>query len=308
MRSTHGGGIVFRLTKDGPRYLLVEASGTKDRWVFPKGHIEKGETAETAATREVGEEAGVRARTIRRLRRVEQKKEGERISIVYFLMVYVGRTKPLEDRNLRWVTVDEAMDTLDMRKSRRVLKSADRLVSLATVEPPRWRRLAPRVAEWAILGIAMAILLRTPLALPLGIVVSWWAKLVLPTMRAPAARVPADPEELRLLVDGAEGIERHDPHGPRIRTAGALAILLPAVALTPVEMAAALASSALLAWIFTARRASIAVALAFTLAVFAARREPPLTIIVALAVSLACGWAWIAFARRRAALFAALTR
>ena len=45
--STHSGGVVFRLTKSGPRYLLVEASGSKDRWVLPKGNIEKGESAVT---------------------------------------------------------------------------------------------------------------------------------------------------------------------------------------------------------------------------------------------------------------------
>ena len=85
-RSTHGGAVVFKLTGEGPRYLLVEAAGTRDRWVFPKGHVENGETAADTALREVGEEAGVRARQIRRLRRVEQKQEGEWISIAYFLM------------------------------------------------------------------------------------------------------------------------------------------------------------------------------------------------------------------------------
>src|SRR6266436_3605598 len=88
-RSTHGGAVVFKLTRKGPRYLLVEAAGTRDRWVFPKGHVEKGETAAATALREVTEEAGVRARPIRRLRRVEQKQEGDWISIAYFLMAYV---------------------------------------------------------------------------------------------------------------------------------------------------------------------------------------------------------------------------
>ena len=42
-RPTHAGGVVFRLTTGGPRYLLVEASGARGRWVFPKGRVEKGE-------------------------------------------------------------------------------------------------------------------------------------------------------------------------------------------------------------------------------------------------------------------------
>ena len=125
-RSTHGGAVVFKLTGEGPRYLLVEASGTRNRWVFPKGHVEKGETAADTALREVNEEAGVRARPIKRLRRVEQKQEGQSISIAYFLMAYSGRTTPLDKRRIRWLTFDEAVEALDLVKSRRVLRSAAR--------------------------------------------------------------------------------------------------------------------------------------------------------------------------------------
>src|ERR687895_2606398 len=114
---THGGGVVFKLTSEGPRYLLVEASGTRGRWVFPKGRVEDGETGSIAALREVGEEAGVRARLIRRLSPIEQKKEGEWISIAYFLMAYAGRTKALERRRVRWLTFQAALEALDRGKS-----------------------------------------------------------------------------------------------------------------------------------------------------------------------------------------------
>jgi 8-oxo-dGTP pyrophosphatase MutT (NUDIX family) len=59
-RSTHGGAVVFKLTDEGRGYLLVEASGGRYRWVFPKGHVENGETAADTAQREVSEEARVR--------------------------------------------------------------------------------------------------------------------------------------------------------------------------------------------------------------------------------------------------------
>jgi len=130
-RSTHGGGVVFKLTLAGPRYLLVEASGAGRRWVFPKGRVESGETTAAAARREVSEEAGVRARPLRRLRAVEQEKAGERIAIAYFLMAYAGRTTPLEKRKVRWLSFREALEALDLGKSRRVLRSANRLVWVA---------------------------------------------------------------------------------------------------------------------------------------------------------------------------------
>lgn len=50
------GGVVFR--PSGEVLLLGHRDGT---WVFPKGHLDPGESALQAALREVAEEAGVRA-------------------------------------------------------------------------------------------------------------------------------------------------------------------------------------------------------------------------------------------------------
>lgn len=161
-RATHGGAVVFKQTSEGPRYLLVEAAGTRGRWVFPKGHREKGEAAAVTALRELAEEAGVRARPVRRLRRVEQKQEREWISIAYFLMAYAGRTTPLEKRKIRWLRFDKAIKALDLAKSRRVLRSAERLISLGAGEQPPRRRLrhaAARFAKWLVRG-ARALLPR----------------------------------------------------------------------------------------------------------------------------------------------------
>lgn len=159
-RPTHGGAVVFKLTGEGLRYLLVEASGTRDRWVFPKGRIKKEETAAATALREVAEEAGVRAQPVRRLRRVEQKQQGKAISIAYFLMAYAGRATPLDRRRVRWLGFDKAIEALDLEKSRRVLRSADRMVSLATGPRQRIRSAAARLAGWLARG-ARALLPRT---------------------------------------------------------------------------------------------------------------------------------------------------
>ena len=159
-RSTHAGAVVFRPTAKGPRYLLVEAAGKRGRWVFPKGHIETGETASETALREVTEEAGVRALPIRRLRRVEQKQDGKSISIVYFLMAHAGRAEPLENRRTRWLAFDDAMEALDLEKSRRLLRSAHRLISTTKGLPwRRMRRAATRLAA-GLLQRALALLPR----------------------------------------------------------------------------------------------------------------------------------------------------
>jgi len=152
-RSTHAGAVVFKLTRGGPRYLLVEASGRRGRWVFPKGHVEDGETVAAAATREVAEETGVRALPVKRLRRVVQKQRGETISIAYYLMAYSGPTAPSEKRRIRWLAFDEAVEALDLGKNRRLLRSADRIVPSPANGKRVWRRtsrVASRLTAWLV--------------------------------------------------------------------------------------------------------------------------------------------------------------
>jgi len=334
MRLTHGGGVVFKLTSEGPRYLLAEASGTRDRWVFPKGHVEDGETGAIAALREVGEEAGVRARLIRRLRPVEHKKEGERISIVYFLMAYAGRTAPLDKRRVRWLTFDEAFEALDRGKSRRVLRSADRLISAATgAEPRRYRlrRALAHFAEWLALG-ALALLFVAPIPPLVALLVPAAGMLVSLAMRAllrpleglvfgdDDATLPPGDDRLRLLIGGAQWMTRTDYLGSPIRVAGALAVLLPGVPASGGSWVApaGLALAALLSWVLARKprrrprsRAAVVRAPALWLALFLAAHSiataaSAFALVTAFALSASSAVAWWSLERRRAGVLAAV--
>ncbi len=56
------GGVVLRGPHALPQVLMVRyKSGA---WAFPKGHLERGETPEQAALREVQEETGVAAQVV----------------------------------------------------------------------------------------------------------------------------------------------------------------------------------------------------------------------------------------------------
>jgi ADP-ribose pyrophosphatase YjhB (NUDIX family) len=54
---TSAGGVVYRLSDDGPRFLLIRDAYSL--WGLPKGHLEEGESPEQAAVREVTEETGL---------------------------------------------------------------------------------------------------------------------------------------------------------------------------------------------------------------------------------------------------------
>lgn len=53
------GGVV--VNREGKVLVLGHSDGA---WVFPKGHVEEGETSQAAALREVAEEAGVLAEVL----------------------------------------------------------------------------------------------------------------------------------------------------------------------------------------------------------------------------------------------------
>lgn len=129
-RKTHAGGA--------PLFLLI--CDSYEKWGFPKGHVERGERADTAALREVMEETGLRALTLvgpPPIATIEWffRFRGELIhkNCQYFLMeTATENTKPQKSEGIsacRWATVDEARELLSYDNAREVLQRAHEMVA-----------------------------------------------------------------------------------------------------------------------------------------------------------------------------------
>lgn len=119
------GAIVVRFDDDEPRLLLVTARRNPRIWIFPKGHIEDGETPAEAAVREAREEAGVVGRAHRSVGRLEYDLGHQSIYVEYFL-VWLEKDKDdaEEGRKRRWCTREEALERVEFKETRALIEKA----------------------------------------------------------------------------------------------------------------------------------------------------------------------------------------
>lgn len=116
---------MVRLDTREPQVLLVTAKRNPRNWIFPKGHIEKGERPEEAALRETREEAGVSARLIGPAGILEFGFLGAKARVEYFLVLYTREAGPPEDGRQRiWCGLDDALDRLSYKNTRKLLRKA----------------------------------------------------------------------------------------------------------------------------------------------------------------------------------------
>jgi len=135
------GAVIFREERDKIFYLLLHyQSGAKrphPYWDFPKGHIEKGESPEGTAVREVKEETGLKD-----IKLVEGFKETikyffryEKNDILKFVTFFMAgtRTKKVkisfEHIGYKWLPYEEALEQLNFKNAKEILKKAHDFLS-----------------------------------------------------------------------------------------------------------------------------------------------------------------------------------
>jgi 8-oxo-dGTP pyrophosphatase MutT (NUDIX family) len=124
------GGLLVRRRESGYDALLIGRRSPRI-WTLPKGHVERHETHEQAALREVHEETGCWGEAVTRLNEISfwfyVGKAKHRKSVTFFLMRYLSGQPHAEDHEVeecRWFDVHEARRTMKYVNEKRLMDLA----------------------------------------------------------------------------------------------------------------------------------------------------------------------------------------
>jgi 8-oxo-dGTP pyrophosphatase MutT (NUDIX family) len=102
----------------------VTPKGRPAEWIFPKGHVEQGETLEVAAIRELHEEAGLEGAVAGRVGASRFRSKNEDVEVTYFLVLADAEGHGEPGRQIRWLPFVEARAVLTFDDARRLLDTA----------------------------------------------------------------------------------------------------------------------------------------------------------------------------------------
>ena len=121
------GGVVWRPGEGGVEIVIVHRPRYDD-WSLPKGKLDKGETWEEAALREVEEEVGLRCRLGAELEPVTyHDRKGRLKAVRYWLMEPEGdgEFEPNDEVDeMRWLSPADAVAVLSYPHDKALVRSA----------------------------------------------------------------------------------------------------------------------------------------------------------------------------------------
>lgn len=126
------GAFVFRKEKDDIEVLIIHQ--VQGHWCFPKGHVEKNETEEETAIREIREETGLKVSILEGFREVIDycPKENVHKDVVYFIAKPLkGHIKVQEEElaEAYFMSFDEARKLITYDNDRELFEKAAAFIS-----------------------------------------------------------------------------------------------------------------------------------------------------------------------------------
>jgi 8-oxo-dGTP diphosphatase len=129
------GGVVFRRSGESIEVLIILDAIAHRKWALPKGLVNKGESPEQTALREVQEETGVRGRIVAPLgeEKYVYTARGVRVfkTVYYYLLEYESGSEQDHDHEVqeaRWMPIPEAIALVAYKGAKDVLKRADEAI------------------------------------------------------------------------------------------------------------------------------------------------------------------------------------
>jgi 8-oxo-dGTP pyrophosphatase MutT (NUDIX family) len=137
LEQVSAGGVAFRLNDSDYEIAIISVNPSR-RWQLPKGLIDAGETPETAALREVREEAGIETELLAKIETIEYwyvgDNRGERVRfhkfVHFFLLKYTDGNVANHDSEVveaRWVKGEEAIKMLAFESEKEIVEKAIKL-------------------------------------------------------------------------------------------------------------------------------------------------------------------------------------
>ena len=136
------GAVIFRKNKE-IKYLLIQYGW--GHWEFPRGLIEKGESLEETARREIKEEVGIEdikfISGFKEWTKFFFKLKGKNIMKIATFLLSETKTKEVklsyEHKDYAWLNYEEALDRLTFKNAKEILKKANSFIKKNVIASQR---------------------------------------------------------------------------------------------------------------------------------------------------------------------------